>query len=100
MGLAGSRHPTRLLPTRRQIFRGASLAERQAPLRKEKKMIGNESWRISIENSADFIKKNIGVGTVQAVFEKYGATSPDDLSPAYYSEVFSELYAIEADLRD
>jgi len=63
-------------------------------------MIGNESWRISIENSADFIKKNIGVGTVQAVFEKYGATSPDDLSPAYYSEVFSELYAIEADLRD
>ena len=35
-------------------------------------MIGNESWRISIENSADFIEKNIGVGTVQAVFEKYG----------------------------
>ena len=34
------------------------------------------------------------------IFEKYGATGPDDLSPAYYSEVFSELYAIEADLRN
>ena len=41
-------------------------------------MIGNESWLISIENSADFIKKNIGFGTVQAVFEKYGATGPDE----------------------
>ena len=63
-------------------------------------MIGNESWRISIENSADFIEKNIGIGTVQAVFEKYGATGSDDLSPEYYSEAFSELYAIEADLRN
>ena len=63
-------------------------------------MTGNESWRISINNSADFIEKNIGVETVQVVFEKYGATSLDDLSPAHYSEVFSELYAIEADLRN
>ena len=63
-------------------------------------MIGSESWRISIENSADFIEKNTGFGTVQAVFEKYGATGPDDLSPMYYSEIFSELYAIEADLRN
>ena len=63
-------------------------------------MIGNESWRISIENSADFIEQNIGAETVQAVFEKYGAAGLDDLSPAHYSEVFSELYAIEADLRD
>ena len=63
-------------------------------------MICNESWYISINNSADFIEENLGAGTVQAVFEKYGATSLDDLSPAHYSEVFSELYAIEADLRD
>ena len=63
-------------------------------------MIGNESWYISINNSADFIEENLGAGTVQVVFEKYGATSLDDLSPAHYSEVFSELYAIEADLRN
>ena len=63
-------------------------------------MIGNESWLISIENSADFIEKSIGAGTVLAIFEKYGATGPDDLSPAHYSEVFSELYTVEADLRN
>lgn len=63
-------------------------------------MISNESWRISIEDSADFIEKNIGAATVQAIFEKYGATGPDDLSPAHYSEAFGELYAIEADLRN
>lgn len=63
-------------------------------------MISDESWRISIENSADFIEKNIGAGTILAIFEKYGATGPEDLSPAYYSDVFSELYAVEADLRN
>lgn len=63
-------------------------------------MISNESWRISIEDSAEFIEKNIGASTVRSVFEKFGATGPDDLSPAHYSEAFSELYAIEADLRN
>ncbi len=70
------------------------------PLGKEKQMIDNESWRINIENSADFIEEKVGARTVQAIFEKYGATGPDDLSPSHYSEAFSELYAIEADLRN
>ena len=63
-------------------------------------MIDNESWRISIEQSANFIEDQDQAETVLGVFEKYNATCLDDLNPVYYSEVFNELSAIEADLRD
>lgn len=63
-------------------------------------MIDNESWRISIEQSADFIEQEIGGKTVLNIFEKYNATCLEDLNPAHYSEVFNELSAIEADLRN
>lgn len=61
-------------------------------------MIGNESWRISIENAADFISERIGSKAVQNVFSKYHATCVDDLSPVHYSEVYNELSSIQADL--
>lgn len=63
-------------------------------------MVNMESWQISIENTAAFIESQIGADTVNAVFAKYGATSLEDLNACYYSEVFNELYAIEADLRN
>ena len=63
-------------------------------------MADNESWRISIEQSADFIEKQLGAATVKAIFQKYNATCLDDLNPCYYSEVFGELYQYEVDLSD
>jgi len=70
------------------------------PLGKEKPMVNTESWRISIEQAAAYIESQVGAETVNAVFAKYSATSLEDLSPCYYSEVFGELSAIEADLRN
>lgn len=63
-------------------------------------MVDNESWRISIEQSADFVEKQLGMATVKAIFQKYDASCLEDLNPSYYSEVFSELYQYEVDLRD
>lgn len=58
-----------------------------------------ENWIVNIENTADAICAELGSEVVDAVFDRYGARSVYDLSPSDYSEVFSELYAIEADLR-
>ena len=58
-----------------------------------------ENWIINIENTADFICAELGSAVVDAVLARYGARSIYDLSPSDYSEVFSELYAIEADLK-
>lgn len=62
-------------------------------------MIDNESWVISIENSAAFVAEQIGDETIRAIYKKYNAQDVKGLLPCYYSEVFSELYALEADLR-
>ena len=57
------------------------------------------NWVLNIENTADFIASEIETETVNHVFEKYGAKSAEDISDSDLSDVFSELYAIEADLR-
>lgn len=61
-------------------------------------MIDSESWRIIIENTADFITERIGSKTVEHIFRKYHATCVEDLSSVHYSEVYNELSAIQADL--
>lgn len=61
--------------------------------------ISNSDYIASIEESASVIGSEIGSETVDFVFRKFGANSVEDLNPADLSEVFSELYAIEADLR-
>lgn len=58
-----------------------------------------ENWVANIENTADFIASKIGAETVDFVLGKYGARSAEDISDSDLSEVFGELYAIEADLR-
>ena len=58
-----------------------------------------ENWIINIENTADVICAQLGFVVADAVLARYGARSIYDLSPSDYSEVFSELYAIEADLK-
>lgn len=55
-------------------------------------------WIINIENSAAAIREQVGSAVVDSVFKKYGTHDAWDLRPSYLAEVFSELYAIEADL--
>ena len=58
-----------------------------------------QNWIINIENSAVIIETQLGPETVQSVFERYGAKNACDFNSSDLPEVFSELYAIEADLR-
>lgn len=61
--------------------------------------IKNVDYIISIEESASNICAEIGPKIVDSVFQRYGAHCIEDLNPANLPDVFSELYAIEADLR-
>lgn len=56
-------------------------------------------WLINIENTASFISSEIRNETVDFVLEKYGAKSIEQIASSDLSEVFSELYAMESDLR-
>ena len=58
-----------------------------------------ENWIINIENTASTISSQVGSAVVDAVFQKSGAKSVEDLNPNDLQDVFNELYAIEADLR-
>lgn len=59
----------------------------------------NSDYVTSIEESASIICSEIGPEVVDSVFQRYGAHCVEDLNPADLPDVFSELYAIEADLR-
>ncbi|BBH26862.1 hypothetical protein SG0102_17960 [Intestinibaculum porci] len=61
--------------------------------------ISNNDYIVSIEESASIIYSEIGPEVVDSVFQRYGAQCVEDLNPADLPDVFSELYAIEADLR-
>lgn len=56
------------------------------------------NWIVNIENTAAAIESQLGSAVVASVFKRYGAHGTWDLSPSDLPEVFSELYAIEADL--
>ncbi len=57
------------------------------------------NWIENIENIASFISSEIGDEVIASTLYKYGARSIEQISSSDLSEVFSELYAIEADLR-
>ena len=57
-----------------------------------------ENWIINIENSAAAIESQLGSAVVNSVFKRYGAHDAWDVNPCDLPAVFSELYAIEADL--
>ena len=44
-------------------------------------MVDNESWQISIEQTTDFVRKQLGAETVKAIFQKYNASCLEDLNP-------------------
>lgn len=54
---------------------------------------------MSIEESAAVICSELGAEVVAAVLQRFGVHSVEELNPADLPDVFSELYAIEADLR-
>lgn len=58
-----------------------------------------DSYITSIEESASTISSQVGSAVVDSVFQKYGAHCVEDLNPCDLPDVFSEIYAIEADLR-
>ena len=57
------------------------------------------NWIANIENTASFIESEIGAETVNFVLEKYEAKSIEQIASSDLSEVFSELYAIETNLK-
>ena len=56
------------------------------------------NWIINIENTAATVSAQVGQAVVDFVFKRYGAHSVEDLNPSDLPDVFSDLYAIEADL--
>lgn len=61
--------------------------------------INNYDYFASIEQSVSVISAELSSRVAESVFERYGAHDIEDLNPSYLPDVFSELYAIEADLR-
>lgn len=61
--------------------------------------ISNSDYIASIEQSVSAINTELGSRVAESVFERYEAHGIDDLNPSYLPDVFSELYAIETDLR-
>lgn len=59
----------------------------------------HENWIINIENTASTISSQLGSTVVDGVLQRYGACSVEDLNLSDLPDVFSELYAIEMDLR-
>lgn len=59
-----------------------------------------ENWLCNIQNTTDAVTNQTSWETALSVLQRYGASSIETLNPGDYPEVFSELYAIEADTRD
>ena len=53
----------------------------------------------NITNSATIIEAELGPTVSASVFERFGTSNILELGDGDLSDVFSELYAIEADLR-
>lgn len=56
------------------------------------------NWVINIENTAATIESQLGPAVIDSIFNRYGARNVWDLNSSNLPDVFSELYAIEADL--
>lgn len=61
--------------------------------------VERNNWIINIENTASYIASEIGEEVVASTLYMYGASSVEQIASSHLSEVFNELYAIEADLR-
>ncbi|WP_337602818.1 hypothetical protein [Acidaminococcus timonensis] len=59
--------------------------------------ISKQDYINSIEESASIICSEIGAEVVDSVLQRYVAQCIEDLAPIDLPDVFSELYALEAD---
>lgn len=57
----------------------------------------NVDWQINIENVYGRVAQKYGSEVANSVFRRYNATCFEDLSSAYYSEVFGDLMQIDED---
>lgn len=57
------------------------------------------NWITNIENTAVAICSEMDLVVVELVFRRYGASCAEDANPNDLPEIFSELYAIEVDLK-
>ena len=64
------------------------------------KMMNKQDWIINLENASAEVAVLFGKETLQLILQKYEAGTIEDLSPAYYSEVFDELDFMANDARD
>ena len=56
-----------------------------------------QDWRINIENTAASVATKYGNAVAESIFRRYDATSIEDLSSAYYADVFGDLMIIDED---
>ena len=54
-------------------------------------------WEINITNLTESVTKKYGAAVANSVFERFGATCFEDLSPSYYDEVFGDLMQMDED---
>lgn len=57
------------------------------------------NWIINIENTASYIASEIGEEMVASILCRYGAKTIKQIASSDLSDVFSELYLVEVDLR-
>lgn len=58
-----------------------------------------QNWIINIENCAAAIESCLGSAVVNSVLGRYGMRSIQELHSSLLPDIFSELYAIEADMK-
>ena len=58
-----------------------------------------EHWITNIKNTTAAICSELDSAVVESVFRHFGANNAEDADPGDLPEIFSELYAIEADLK-
>lgn len=51
----------------------------------------HSDWMVNLESAAAAVAMSYGHTEVKSILAKYGATTFDNLSPCYYSEIFGEL---------
>lgn len=59
--------------------------------------MSNDDFLISIQDAASQVASEYGSDVASFVFQRFGATCPEDLNPSDYEAAFSELYLIAND---
>jgi len=90
------------IPSSKLLFYSQQGPDNQMDLISEEEQVVTRSernnWIINIENTLDAIESQLDPAVIDSVFNRYGAQNAWELNPSDLPDVFSELYAIEADL--